>query len=209
MTLLKNSRPGLLTGFRSIIVGLGFAILFCQCKSNQTYKDIEYSSEKLATPHGHGMKKKDYPFDDNGKYRTDWVKSKPSSRTKTSYPAPVVPEAASTEASTSIAAAAGDSTADPAAAAAYSGPADGAVAAPGGIHPYTVPEGYSVAASPETAPSSSTTASSSPSTRYHKVASGDTLYGISHKYSVDLDTLKRTNGISGSNIFKGQSLRIP
>jgi len=209
MKLLKNRRPGQLSGFRSLFLGLGIAVLFCQCKSNQTYKDIEYSAEKLATPYGHGMAKKDYPFDDNGKYRTDWVKSKPSSRTKTSYPAPAVPDAPSTETSTVIAAAStGDSAAD-SSAASYIGPADGTVAASGGIAAYNVPESYSVSGSSETVPSSSTTTSSSTSTRYHKVASGDTLYGISQKYGVDVDALKRTNGITGTNIFKAQSLRIP
>ena len=53
-------------------------------KSSGSYKKKNYSAEKLATPPGHGMTKKQYPFDDAGNYRRDWVRNGSSSRTKSS-----------------------------------------------------------------------------------------------------------------------------
>tara|TARA_R110000850_G_scaffold66959_27_gene148644 strand:+ start:2788 stop:3318 length:531 start_codon:yes stop_codon:yes gene_type:complete len=63
--------------------------LLTQCTSTGgTYKDVEYDSATLKTPTGHGLTKSDYPFDDSGDYRKDWVKSKTSGRTQSSYDRP-------------------------------------------------------------------------------------------------------------------------
>ncbi|NLW46701.1 MAG: LysM peptidoglycan-binding domain-containing protein [Firmicutes bacterium] len=55
--------------------------------------------------------------------------------------------------------------------------------------------------------SSGSTAKSS-STGY-RVQSGDSLYLIARKYGTTVDALKKANGLSGSNLWVGQTLKIP
>ncbi len=43
----------------------------------------------------------------------------------------------------------------------------------------------------------------------YKVKSGDTLGGIAAKHGVSITTIRRANGIKGSNIRAGQTLKIP
>jgi spore germination cell wall hydrolase CwlJ-like protein len=43
----------------------------------------------------------------------------------------------------------------------------------------------------------------------YRVKSGDTLYLIAKKYGVTVDALKKANGISGSYLWVGQTLKIP
>lgn len=50
--------------------------------------------------------------------------------------------------------------------------------------------------------------SSSGKAVYHKIRSGETLGGIAAKYGVSVSQLRRLNGIKGSNIRAGKSLRI-
>ncbi|MEJ8762267.1 transglycosylase SLT domain-containing protein [Phocaeicola sp. HCN-40430] len=50
--------------------------------------------------------------------------------------------------------------------------------------------------------------SSSGKAVYHKIRSGETLGGIAAKYGVSISQLRRLNGIKGSNIRAGKSLRI-
>lgn len=45
-------------------------------------------------------------------------------------------------------------------------------------------------------------------TDYYTVQRGDTLYGISQRYSLTIDELKRLNNLSGDTISIGQSLRV-
>lgn len=207
MNSLESRRIEVCAALRSLFTALGVAVVFCQCSSNQTYKDVEYSPEKLATPYGHGLTKSDYPFDDKGNYRKDWVKTKTKERTKTSYPAPPKADTEnSTAPETSLAAASVGSNTDAPESSGYYGPADGQVTAASGIPSYDAPASYSVSSGYESG--SSSVPSSTSSSVYHKVVSGDTLYGISRKYSVSVDQLKRVNGLSSNNIMKGQSLRI-
>lgn len=50
----------------------------------------------------------------------------------------------------------------------------------------------------------------SPASKVHVVKAGDTLYGISKKYGVDLGELRSQNNLSSkSNIFPGQKLNLP
>jgi len=173
--------------------GVAIPLLMTQCASKGygSYKDIEYSPEKLATPAGHGMVKKDYPFDDSGQYRRDWVKNKSGGRTASSY-ASYRPGTTSSMPSSAEDAGSGDlsyvGTAGAAAPAAYGSPA-------------TSP----AAATPSVAPSTTTV----PAARYHQVVGGDTLYSIASRNGVSVAELKRVNGLSGDTIYKGQSLRLP
>jgi N-acetylmuramoyl-L-alanine amidase len=43
----------------------------------------------------------------------------------------------------------------------------------------------------------------------YRVQSGDTLYLIAKKYGVTVDALKKANGMSGSYLWVGQTLKIP
>ncbi len=43
----------------------------------------------------------------------------------------------------------------------------------------------------------------------HEVQTGDTLYSISKKYGVSLDTIKEANGFSDNSIKVGQKIKIP
>ena len=63
---------------------------------------------------------------------------------------------------------------------------------------------------PVIVPPAQTPASSpnQPAAGYHAVQAGDTLYGISRKYGVSVDTLKRLNALTGNTISVGQQLRI-
>jgi len=45
--------------------------------------------------------------------------------------------------------------------------------------------------------------------RYHTVMSGDTLWGLSRKYNVTIDSLRAANGLATDTIKPGQNLRIP
>ena len=43
---------------------------------------------------------------------------------------------------------------------------------------------------------------------YHRIRNGETLGGIAARYGVSINQLRRLNGIKGSNIRAGKSLRI-
>ncbi|MCP9235810.1 glucosaminidase domain-containing protein [Lewinella sp. JB7] len=47
-----------------------------------------------------------------------------------------------------------------------------------------------------------------PAAGYHAVQAGDTLYGISRRYGVSVEELKRLNALTGNTISVGQQLRI-
>lgn len=171
----------------AILLSLGLLspLFLTQCKSTGgSYEDIEYDPATLKTPSGHGMQKKEYPFDDNGGYRKDWVRNKSTGKVRS---ASHIPETtlASADASTAGSSAVATS-------GSYYGPADvGNVASSAATEV--------VAAAPATPAAS----------EYHKVVSGDTLYSLSRRYGTSVDELKRVNGLTGDSIRTGQSLRVP
>jgi LysM repeat protein len=193
-----------------LLAGVLAPLFLTQCKTTtKSYKDISYDPSKLKTPSGHGMERNDYPFDEQGNYRKDWVKGNSSGRDRSASPgsdtAPAV-------------AAAGTETA-PQGSAAYPSYAEASAARQSGN--FVGPAGAtdtatSTPASPtagdaggvELASAGSTSApASSPS--YHKVTSGDTLFSLATRYNTSVSELKRVNGLTGDSIRAGQSLRIP
>ncbi len=180
-------------------------LVFTQCKmtGGGSYRDVSYDPAKLKTPAGHGMERKDYPFDESGAYRKDWVKANArgrdgsASKTAESLATNVAPEATETSSAptsypTYAEAAAARSGAIPAVAPGESvGPTGAVVLAEAG-NPSTE-SGVTVPAA----------------ARYHKVSSGDTLFGLASRYQTSVDDLKRINGLSGDSIRVGQSLRLP
>lgn len=167
-----------------LVLALSLPVLATQCKTaGGNYQNIEYDPATLNTPSGHGMEKKDYPFDDDGKYRKDWVRD--NARGTTASSRNLAPPAGAT------------TVAEPDATPSnpdggYLGPASPGVAPP--------------APAPESAPAP---VASAPEPRYHKVVSGDTLFSLSSRYGTSVSELKRVNGLSSDSIRVGQSLRIP
>jgi LysM repeat protein len=162
-----------------LLLGLLAPLFLTQCKSTGgTYKDVEYDPATLKTPGGHGLEKKEYPFDDEGNYRKDWVRNKTSGRTRSSY-RDVTPTASAPETTEVV----------------QSGPTN-------------YPNYQDISSGSGSTPS--TPAPPSPaSPQYHKVVSGDTLYSLANRYGTTVPDLKRTNGLTGDSIRKGQTLRIP
>ena len=70
-----------------LLLGMLAPLCLTQCKTTTgTYKDVSYDAGKLKTPAGHGMDRNDYPFDEGGTYRKDWVKSNTSGRDRSAQP---------------------------------------------------------------------------------------------------------------------------
>lgn len=197
-----------------LLAGLLAPSLLTQCKTTgKSYKDISYDPAKLKTPPGHGMERKEYPFDEQGNYRKDWVKSNANGRDRS----------AAGVAETAVAAAAPGTESAPSSAATYPSYAEASAARATG--------GFAGPAGSATAPGASTTAlaatpagesggaielasagtssSAAPAAQYHKVTSGDTLFSLASRYRTSVSELKRVNGLSGDSIRAGQSLRIP
>lgn len=206
--------------FFYLLSGLVCPLLLTQCKmtSGASYKDVRYDPAKLKTPAGHGMERKDYPFDESGAYRKDWVKAnargKDGSATGSSEPM-----LASASTTTESAAPAGPAT--------YPTYAEASAARANGMTPTLTSAAATGAPGIETASLDSATggdtvllaqAGMSPANvgavvpaaaRYHKVGSGDTLFALASRYDTSVADLKRINGLSGDSIRVGQSLRLP
>ncbi len=163
-----------------LLAGIAAPLFLTQCKTTAgSYRDIEYDPVKLKTPDGHGLEKKEYPFDDQGNYRKDWVKNKSGGRARSSYKNT---QSVSTLPVTEV-----------------------AEAGPTSYPNYQDLAGVASTASPP-APAPAP-APSSP--QYHIVVSGDTLFSLARRYKTSVDGLKRTNGLTGDSIRTGQTLRIP
>ncbi|MDF1741090.1 MAG: LysM peptidoglycan-binding domain-containing protein [Verrucomicrobiales bacterium] len=154
----------------------------------------------LNTPAGHGLEKKDYPFDDNGAYRKDWVKNNTTGKTRS----------ASRQASLASADADEDTgSSTPAPYPTYAEAAEARDAEVTGTI-QSMDSGSTTSASiPITPPTSATSVSGSGAAKYHTVVTGDTLFALSHRYSTTVAELKRVNGLTDDFIQKGQSLRLP
>jgi len=188
----------------ALVAALVAPALLTQCRTSvQSYEEIQYDPATLQTPAGHGMEKKEYPFDDDGNYRKDWVRNDSSGRTRSSYDLPEVePEAttpsqeagprmaSATDSTNSTLPAVNVSASD----APYPGDADET-------------DGASPTSEPASAPVESSSASEEPS--YHRVATGDTLFALARRYDTTVAELKRVNGLTGDTIREGQSLRVP
>lgn len=194
-----------------LAAGVLAPLFLTQCKTSaaKTYKDVSYDPAKLKTPSGHGMERKDYPFDEQGAYRKDWVKNNANGRDRSASPgadpAPQVAVASTTfSSSDSYPTYAEASASRTSTASSFVGPADGSVSGETSVvsAPADGEEGAMLLASaPALAPT--------PAASYHKVGSGDTLFALANRYSTSVSELKRVNGLSGDSIRVGQSLRLP
>ena len=212
-----------------LVAGVLAPVFLTQCKSTaKSYKDVSYDPAKLKTPAGHGLDRNDYPFDETGAYRKDWVKNNTSGRDRSASP--------QVEATTAVAAAdstpatAPSSTSYPTYAEAAAARASGDFIGPAGANVGSAtgmvsgvatgtaatlasfPDPGSSAGGVELASAGMTSSAPAPTpapTSYHKVNSGDTLFALASKYNTSVPELKRVNGLSGDSIRTGQSLRIP
>ncbi|MEM9282083.1 MAG: LysM peptidoglycan-binding domain-containing protein [Verrucomicrobiota bacterium] len=198
--MIKDERQRSKEPFRqaSWLLGLGLVcpLFFTQCKtSGYSYQDVEYDPAKLKTPDGHGMVKEDYPFDDSGQYRKDWVRNKDQGRASSSFDRPD-PEPTPSVASPPPASVAGGIV---------------PVSGPGSMVMANYPNSVSQVPESSVVPISqvSDPADLGESPTYHRVMTGETLYSLSRRYGTSVDELKRINGLSSDQIRSGQSLRVP
>jgi len=205
-----------------LVAGALAPLFLTQCKSTaKSYKDVSYDPGKLKTPAGHGLDRNDYPFDETGAYRKDWVKNNTGGRDRSASPqveATTAVAAADTTPSTTLSSTSYPTYAEAAAARAsgdFVGPAGATIgtatgAATGAAASF--PDPGSSAGGVELASAGTTSSAPAPApaaTSYHKVHSGDTLFALASKYNTSVPELKRVNGLSGDSIRSGQSLRIP
>jgi LysM repeat protein len=184
----------------------------CKTSSGGSYKDVSYDPAKLKTPSGHGMERDDYPFDEQGNYRKDWVKSNAKGKDRSALPGPdTTPQLASTTTPAGETPAPTNTSyptyAEAAAreSGAYVGPATGAAPDPASTA-MTLASAPAAEAAPAVLASAPVEAAAA---SYHKVTSGDTLFAIANRHSTSVADLKRINGLTGDSIRPGQSLRIP
>ena len=190
--------------FRSLVcllTGISAPFILTQCKTGTgTYKDVEYDSAMLKTPSGHGLEKKDYPFDDNGAYRKDWVKNNTRGKTRSASQQASLASSDTDEDN-------GSST--PAPYPTYAQASEARDAEVTGTIQNMDSATTTSASIPITPPTSATSVSGSSAAKYHTVVTGDTLFALSHRYRTTVEELKRVNGLTDDSIRKGQSLRLP
>lgn len=73
-----------------LLVASATAWLLVGCAAKPAYKKADFDQAKLATP-PHNLSAHDYPFDDDGTYRKDWVTNKNATRGSRWRPAPASP----------------------------------------------------------------------------------------------------------------------
>ncbi len=161
------------------------ACLTIGCASKPKYAEIGYDEAKLATP-PHNMSAHDYPFDDDGTYRKDWVTDKNAKRDRRWLPGR-------------------SSTPTP-----QPTPPPTVAQAPPPQYPSQPPrQAYTPPPPPRPAPTPAPAPAPKPQARYHTVAKGDTLFSLSRRYGVSVGQLKATNGLTSDMIRIGQTLRVP
>lgn len=170
-----------------------------QCRGIGGYKSIVFSKEKLATPPT-TLSERDYPFDEKGRYRTDWVKSGSTrARSKSDFytPTSATQQAQTTAAPRSSSQSKSQKTSSSMTVASNTTKSSKPTAPP----VYTPP--------PTPKPKPKPPAPKKTQARYHTIAKGDTLWGISRKYNVSISAIKSANGLSSDLIRPGQTLRLP
>lgn len=176
------------------LLGIALAGLFLVgCTSAGKQKTSGPVDPRIATP-PHNLSAAEYPFDDDGTYRKDWVANpaaaRRSGRRTQPAPAPSSPPPAPAR--------------QQAPGYAYQPPPSAPVnPAPYPAAPAPRPTAPPPAPKPAPAPPKPAAA------RYHTVVKGDTLFSISRKYNVTVPKLKSTNGLSSDTIRIGQTLRVP
>lgn len=73
----------------------------------------------------------------------------------------------------------------------------------------SAPASPNLPAEPSYTPAPSSPASGGGTATVHTVVRGDTLWGLSRKYSVSVDAIKRANGMSSDTVVLGSRLQIP
>lgn len=218
MRITLVNRPVLLL----LVLGLFSPLVFTQCKTSaKSYKDVRYDPAKLKTPTGHGMDRRNYPFDENGNYRKDWVKNNTGGKDPSAAPGQEALSATQLAETKSKGKASEYPTyAEATAALGKTDPVGSVSASAAGItssglsEDLEAPSAMTLISSDSSLAEqgmelASATVPASASVTYHKVVSGDTLFGLAGRYHTSVSELKRVNGLSADSIHVGQSLRLP
>lgn len=151
----------------------------------------------------HNLPKSEYPFDDSGRYRTDWVSASAtgandassSLRGSTSTVSAVKPKS---NPKSSAAGATSNS----------SQKSSSTLAKTSSSKPKPRSE-LASAPAPITASAPKPKSKPTPSARSHTVAKGETLWGISRRYGTTVAAVKSASHLSSDTIRPGQTLKIP
>ncbi len=188
----------------SLLILSAILPMLSQCGGIGGYKSISYSKGKLATPPT-TLSQRDYPFDSKGRYRTDWVKSgSTKKRSKSSFVTaaapPAQPSVAQSPPKTSSRKSKSKQSSKTMTVASNTTRSSKPKSPPPPV--YTPPPA-------PTLPKPKASTPKKPQARYHNIAKGDTLWGISRRYKVSIPAIKTANGLSSDLIRPGQTLRIP
>lgn len=201
-----RSAPSLATHLLAKLLLVAALPWITQCGHIGGYKSVVYSKEKLATPPT-TLSEREYPFDEKGNYRTDWVKggstkprSKSSFRTASASPAQTLPSPSQP--------APPPSSSRSQAKAKKQKPSMTVASNTTQAPKPPSPPVYTPAPTPPP-PKPKPPVEKKPQARYHTIAKGDTLWGISRKYKIPVDAIKSANGLSSDLIRPGQTLRLP
>lgn len=173
-----------------VLATLGIAMLLSSCTSSgpkikgvpSNLPDIPLYGKARTPPHG--LARADYPFDSNGNYVTSWAAEGRSSAGPSDYRRSSHHD---------------DDDAPPRRRTSSSSSSSSSK--------------KKVSSTPPKKSSSGTTAkkstSGSGSSTRHTVKSGDSLWGLAKKYGTTVEKIKSANGLKGTTIRDGASLKIP
>jgi LysM repeat protein len=164
-------------------VSLLFApLVLCQCSSltQPIAVEGELSSPETSLP------RYEYPFDESGRYREDWVgtprKGSGSAGSGSRIRSTLSPVRHSSASSTRT----------------NSAPT-----------PSPTPISNPPALTPAPSPLLASASTGARRQEYHTVTRGDTLWSISRQYGISVSDLKTQNGISADSIRAGEVIRLP
>lgn len=231
---MKNQHKLLLAPVWLFFVGI---TIFATHAQAQRAEDIVFTPDRAKTIPGHGMSKGEYPYDEAGKYQTDWVSvsAKSSVKSSTTVKDPIPKDSKDhpefsrriakkaeeklakiekkTEPEKEVVRVKNEASSSIQKVAYHPTQKTEIKQAEPEIHtlsfigPYAKMIGLH-RQNTSASPEKEATSDDDRETVYHRVVSGDTLFNISRKYGTTVEALKKVNGLTSDLIKVGQSLRL-